>query len=63
VQQLKEENTELRKLTTDEDKTLLLWKAWLREDFGVEFISPRTPALEVGALTKQCEALQAQWRS
>ncbi|CAE7655270.1 imp4 [Symbiodinium sp. CCMP2456] len=40
VQQLKEENTELRKLTTDEDKTLLLWK--------------------VGALTKQCEALQAQ---
>ncbi|CAE7737528.1 unnamed protein product, partial [Symbiodinium necroappetens] len=40
VQQLKEENTELRKLTTDEDKTLLLWK--------------------VRALTKQCEALQAQ---
>ncbi|CAE7267416.1 unnamed protein product [Symbiodinium pilosum] len=40
VQQLKGENSELRKLTTDEDKTILLWK--------------------VGALTKQCKALQAQ---
>jgi len=29
VQKLKAENDELRKLTTDEDKTLLLWKAVL----------------------------------
>ena len=29
VQKLKAENDELRKLTTDEDKTLLLWKAAL----------------------------------
>ena len=27
VAQLREENSELQKLTTDEDKTLLLWKA------------------------------------
>ncbi|CAL1133276.1 unnamed protein product [Cladocopium goreaui] len=40
VQKLKTENDELRQLTTDEDKTILLWK--------------------VGALSKQCEALQVK---
>ena len=40
VQQLKEENTELRKLTTDEDKTLLLWKA--RGTKGGAFIAKKS---------------------
>ncbi|CAJ1347997.1 unnamed protein product [Effrenium voratum] len=46
VQQLKSENHELRKLTTDEDKTLLLWK--------VGALTKQCEALQV-----QCDLLQA----
>ena len=68
VQHLKDENVELRKLTTDEDKTILLWKAQNRDEVNektsqCKHVSANlVPPDEVRALSKQCEALQVQPR-